>query len=124
MLRILLYVLLPYIKIEYQTRKIQQPLQMSRRAIELKEESRSARIDLRLTPSEKQLIATAAAYEEMDLSAFTRRTILVQARTIVEQAERIRLSETDFARVMDLLESPPEPTPALLEAIASKYGER
>jgi hypothetical protein len=42
---------------------------------------------------------------------------------LFDHAETIRLSERDFALVEDLLENPPEPTPALLRAIRAKYGK-
>jgi len=35
---------------------------------------------------------------------------------VVDRAERIRLSERDSARVLNLLENPPKPTKALLAA--------
>ncbi len=53
---------------------------------------RDDRIELRATKEEKRLLAKAAAYE------------------------RIVLSERDTARVLELLENPPEPTPALMAA--------
>ncbi len=42
------------------------------------------------------------------------RAVLPAARDVVENAERISLSERDSLRVLDLLENPPVPTPALL----------
>ena len=42
--------------------------------------------------------------------------MLPTAREVVERAERIVLSERDTERVLELLENPPEPTPALLAA--------
>jgi uncharacterized protein (DUF1778 family) len=58
-------------------------------------------IELRATREEKRLLATAAAYERLDATSFIMRTVL---------------SERDSVRVLELLETPPKPTPALLAA--------
>jgi uncharacterized protein (DUF1778 family) len=44
------------------------------------------------------------------------RSALPAARDIVNRNERMVLSERDTARVLDLLENPPKPTPSLIEA--------
>jgi len=78
--------------------------------------AREDRIELRATHEEKQLLATAAAYERLDVTSYIMRTILPAAREVVDRAERVVLSERDSARVLDLLENPPKPTPALMAA--------
>jgi uncharacterized protein (DUF1778 family) len=78
--------------------------------------AREDRIELRATKEEKRLLATAAAYERLDLTSYILRNVLPAAREVVDRAERITLSERDTLRVLDLLENPPEPTPALLAA--------
>jgi uncharacterized protein (DUF1778 family) len=78
--------------------------------------ARDDRIELRTTREEKQLLAAAAAYERLDVTSFIMRNVLPAAREIVDRAERIVLSERDTARVLELLEHPPKPTPALLAA--------
>lgn len=78
--------------------------------------ARDSRIELRATEEEKRLLATAAAYERLDVTSFIMRNVLPTARDVVDQAERIVLSERDTGRVLDLLENPPEPTPALMAA--------
>lgn len=78
--------------------------------------ARDDRIELRATKEEKQLLASAAAYERLDLTSFIMRNVLPAAREVVNRAERIVLSERDTARVLKLLENPPRPTPALLAA--------
>lgn len=77
---------------------------------------RKERIELRATEEEKRLLATAAAYERLDVTSFIMRNALPAAREVVQRAERIMLSERDTVRVLELLERPPEPTPALMEA--------
>jgi len=65
---------------------------------------------------EKQLLAQAAAYERLDVTSFIMRNVLPTARDVVDRAERIVLSERDTVRVLELLENPPKPTPALMAA--------
>ena len=77
---------------------------------------REERIELRATREEKRLLTAAAAHERLDLTSFIMRNALPAARQAVDRAERIVLSERDSERVLALLETPPEPTPALMEA--------
>ena len=49
------------------------------------------------------------------------------ARDVADRDESIALSERDTVRVLELLENPPEPTPALLAAVrrrATREGAR
>lgn len=78
--------------------------------------TREDRIELRVTKEEKRILAAAAAYERLHLASFIMRSILPHAREVVDQAERIALSERDSLRVLDLLEHPPQPSPALVAA--------
>ena len=78
--------------------------------------AREDRIELRATKEEKRLLAAAAAYERLDVTSFIMRAALPVAREVVDRAERIVLSERDTVRVLELLENPPSPTPALLAA--------
>lgn len=78
--------------------------------------AREDRIELRATKEEKRILATAAAHERLDVASFIMRNVLPAARDVLDRAERIVLSERDTARVLDLLENPPKPTPALLAA--------
>jgi uncharacterized protein (DUF1778 family) len=71
--------------------------------------AREARIELRATKKEKRLLATAAAYERLELTSYILRNVLPAAREVVDRAERITLSERDTLRVLDLLENPPAP---------------
>ncbi len=81
---------------------------------------RSDRIELRATPEEKSLLARAAAYERLDLTSFVMRAALLEARSIVHQAERISLSERDTIRVLDFLENPPKPPGKLIRAARAR----
>jgi uncharacterized protein (DUF1778 family) len=81
-----------------------------------KAETRGARIELRTTREEKNILSRAAARESLDLTSFIMRSVLPVARDVIDKADRIVLSERDAKLVLDLLENPPEPTKALLDA--------
>jgi len=83
----------------------------------------AARIELRTTEEEKQLLAKAAAHERLDLSTFIMRSALSAAREVLGRSERIILSERDTDLVLKLLENPPKPTKALIAA-ALRYKNR
>ncbi len=84
--------------------------------------ARADRIELRATREEKRLLATAAAYERLDVTSFIMRNVLPAARQVVDRAERIVLGERDTVRVLELLENPPKPTPALMAAARRRVG--
>ena len=86
--------------------------------------AREDRIELRATKEEKRLLATAAAYERLDVTSFIMRNVLATARAVVDRAERIVLSERDSARVLALLENPPAPAPALVAAARRRRGRQ
>lgn len=78
--------------------------------------TRDERIELRATKEEKRLLTKAAAYERLDVTGFIMRKVLPTAREVIDRAERLVLSERDTVRVLELLEHPPKPTPALIAA--------
>ncbi len=78
--------------------------------------NRDDRLELRATREEKRLLAAAAAYERLDVTSFVMRSVLPAARKVVDQNERIALSDRDTARVLALLDNPPKPSKALLAA--------
>jgi uncharacterized protein (DUF1778 family) len=85
--------------------------------------ARDDRIELCATKEEKRLLASAAAYERLDVTSFIMRRVLPAARAVVERAERIVLSERDSARVLKLLERPPKPAKALIAAARRRAGK-
>jgi uncharacterized protein (DUF1778 family) len=85
--------------------------------------ARDDRIELRTTKEEKRLLASAAAYERLDVTSFIMRRVLPAARDVVERAERIVLSKRDSARVLKLLERPPKPAKALIAAARRRAGK-
>ena len=86
--------------------------------------TREDRIELRATKEEKRLLATAAAYERLDVTSYIMRNVLPSARKVVDRAERIVLSERDSKRILRLLENPPEPPPALLAAARRRLARK
>lgn len=86
--------------------------------------AREDRIELRTTKEEKRILATAAAYERLDVTSFIMRNVLPAAREIVDRAERIVLSERDSVRVLKLLENLPKPTPTLMAATRHRAARK
>lgn len=84
--------------------------------------SGGGRIELRIDPAEKAVLARAAALEHTDVTGFVLRTVLPAARAVIERAERLPLSERDSLRVLDLLENPPSPNDRLRRAASALAG--
>jgi uncharacterized protein (DUF1778 family) len=78
------------------------------------------RIDLRIPRGDKALLTRAAALERLDLTGFILRAVLPKARSIVERAERVNLSERDTLRILDLLDNPPAPAARLVRAVKAR----
>ncbi len=74
------------------------------------------RVALRIAPKQKAMLMRAVALEETDMTEFILRTALREARTVIDRAERVKLSERDSRRVLELLENPPAPNPRLTAA--------
>lgn len=77
------------------------------------------RMNLRLRPEQKATLMRAAALKNTDLTDFVLLPALREARTVIEEAERIVLSERDSLMVLYLLENPPAPNAKLRAAIAA-----
>lgn len=77
------------------------------------------RMNLRLRPEQKATLLRAAALRHKDLTDFVLQPALREARAVIEESERIRLSERDSRTVLDLLENPPVPNARLRAAIAA-----
>lgn len=74
------------------------------------------RIELRTTAEEKRLLVSAAAQEQLDVTGFVLRAAIPAAQEALERASRVRLSERDRRRVLELLAHPPEPSARLKRA--------
>ena len=77
------------------------------------------RMNLRVRPEQKAALMRAAALRNTDLTDFVLQPALREAKTVIEKAERIVLSERDSLMVLDLLENPPAPNARLRAAIAA-----
>lgn len=76
------------------------------------------RMNLRVRPEQKATLMRAAALRNTDLTDFVLQPALREAKAVIEEAERIVLSERDSLMVLDLLENPPAPNAKLRAAIA------
>jgi len=77
------------------------------------------RMQLRVRPEQKATLMRAAALKNTDLTDFVLQYALREAKTVIEEAERMPLSERDSLLVLDLLENPPAPNAKLRSAIAA-----
>lgn len=77
------------------------------------------RMNLRVRPEQKAALMRAAALRNTDLTDFVLQPALREAKSVIENAERIVLSERDSLMVLDLLENPPAPNARLRAAIAA-----
>ena len=75
------------------------------------------RMNLRIRPDQKATLMRAAALKHTDLTDFVIQNALREAKMIIEDAERIVLSERDSLLVLSLLENPPSPNAKLRAAI-------
>jgi uncharacterized protein (DUF1778 family) len=77
------------------------------------------RMNLRLRPEQKATLVRAAALRNTDLTEFVLRPALREAQAVIEESERIVLSERDSFLVLDMLDDPPAPNEKLQKAIAA-----
>ena len=77
------------------------------------------RVQLRIQTEQKATLMRAAALRNTTLTDFIFQIAMREAHVVIEEAERIRLSERDSLLVLDLLENPPAPNAKLRGAIAA-----
>ncbi len=82
------------------------------------------RMNLRVRPEQKAMLLRAAVLRNMDLTDFVLQPALREAKRVIEEAERIALSERDSLMVLKLLEKPPAPSARLWQALASLPKEK
>ena len=83
----------------------------------------NSRMSLRVRAEEKAMLLRAVALMHTDLTDFVLQHALRAAKAVIEEADRVRLSERDSLRVLDLLENPPAPN-ARLRAAARALPRR
>lgn len=74
------------------------------------------RMSLRIASEEKSLLMRAATLQHTNLTEFVIRTVVSAAREVIEQNERVELTQRDSLHVLDLLEDPPVPNEKLMAA--------
>ena len=77
----------------------------------------NSRVSLRIPAEEKALLVRAVALQKTTLTHFVIRHAVAAAQTVIDQAERVRLTERDSLRVLELLEDPPPPNARLIERL-------
>ena len=75
------------------------------------------RMNLRLLPEQKATLMRAAALRRTDLTDFVLQPALREAKAVIEEAERVTLSERDTRLWLNLLDNPPKPNRRLISAI-------
>jgi len=77
------------------------------------------RFTMEIPPMEKARLVRAASLEHTTLKDFMLRNALNAAEQVIDRAERIKLSERDTRKVLDLLDNPREPNARLVAALKS-----
>lgn len=78
----------------------------------------AARLDLRLTPADKERIARAADLRGMALSAFVRDAVLREAQSVMAAELTVTLSADESRRFLKALDAPFAPNAKLKKALA------
>ena len=74
------------------------------------------RVALRIRPADKAVIMRAVAVAQTDMTDFILRAALREARSVIEEHERVKLTRRDSLLVLGLLENPPAPNAKLRKA--------
>lgn len=74
------------------------------------------RMSLRVRPEQKATLMRAAALKRTDLTDFVIQNAMREAEAVIEQAQRIVLSERDTRLWLGLLDNPPKANTRLIAA--------
>ena len=74
------------------------------------------RVSLRIASDDKLLLMRAAALQHTNLTDFVVRNVVPVAQKIIDEGERLSLTERDSLRMMELLDNPPAPNDKLMAA--------
>ena len=77
------------------------------------------RMNLRVRPEQKATLMRAAALKNTRLTDFVIQNALREAKMVIEDAERLVLSERDSLLVLKILEDPPAANARLRAAISA-----
>lgn len=76
----------------------------------------NSRLALRIRPADKALLMRAVALAQTDMTEFILRAALREASQLIEEHERLKLSQRDSRLLMELLENPHRPNAKLRQA--------
>lgn len=74
------------------------------------------RMSLRIASDEKSLLMRAAALQHTNLTEFVIRHGVSAAQKVIDEHERMALTERDSLHVLELLDNPPVPNDKLMAA--------
>ena len=77
------------------------------------------RMSLRIAATAKAKLLRAASLRNTDLTSFVTQSALREAEAAIAEAEAVEVSERDYLRILNLLETPPKPNARLRAAIAA-----
>lgn len=86
-------------------------------------DAKSERLQLRCDESAKSKIERAAAYERKSVSEFVVERAVSAAERVIEEHDRVTLSEPDWNIFYAALAKPPAPNPTL-KAAFRRFAER
>jgi uncharacterized protein (DUF1778 family) len=75
--------------------------------------SKSARLETRVSPEQKELIERAAAYSGRSVSDFVVANVEVAAKKVVDEYERLHLNQEQSRTLVDALLAPKRPNKKL-----------
>ncbi len=81
------------------------------------------RLEVRIDPEDKAVLAKAAALAGVKLSTFVMAPALKHARRLIRESEQIVTTKRGFQDLLDALENPPDPTKALKAAMRKHEAE-
>jgi uncharacterized protein (DUF1778 family) len=80
---------------------------------------KSARIDLRTSEQNKQLLKMAAKLSGQTLTEFIMQVAVNQAQEQVQKAMTMSVDLLDYQQLMEVLEQPPQPSERLVQSLKS-----
>lgn len=88
------------------------------------EKQPSARIHCRVSPALKERIEVAARLSGHSLTSFTELALSEKARTVLQDHERLVMSEQAFEDFLAAIEEPPEAPSEKLQQAVAEYRDR
>ncbi|HVA46301.1 MAG TPA: DUF1778 domain-containing protein [Pirellulales bacterium] len=80
----------------------------------------NTRFGLRIRADDKAVIMRAVAMAQTDMTDFILRAALREARSVIQEHERVKLTRRDSLLVLELLEKPPSPNAKLRKAASGR----